>query len=207
MLPLAPGYPAHWIVSGQYGMESAKWVGGIRPTRVVVADWYGTLGWSKDATVQTMTLIDTAANGQALADGLQPGDGVSYAGARGVSRGERSADGGRTWRSHASRRPSRHGRLGPLAGNIHDAARRLAASTEPVPPDHLVDPDPAERRHRSLHDHGPSAVIDLVPTPGAQRRGAPGGAGSASTKKLTRLPGPLPTRASTTYSPGPGRGT
>jgi DMSO/TMAO reductase YedYZ molybdopterin-dependent catalytic subunit len=97
VLPLEHGYPARLLVPGRYGMKSPKWVIGIRPTRTVIADWYGKLGWSKDGIVQAMTRIDVPSNGATLPAGQQQIAGIAYAGSKGVSRVEFSADGGQTW--------------------------------------------------------------------------------------------------------------
>jgi DMSO/TMAO reductase YedYZ molybdopterin-dependent catalytic subunit len=97
VLPLEHGYPARLLVPGRYGMKSPKWVAGIRPTRTVTADWYGRLGWSKDGIIQSMTRIDVPAHGATLAAGPQQIAGIAYAGTRGVSKVEYSADGGQTW--------------------------------------------------------------------------------------------------------------
>jgi DMSO/TMAO reductase YedYZ molybdopterin-dependent catalytic subunit len=97
VLPLEHGYPARLLVPGRYGMKSPKWVIGIRPSKTVIADWYGKLGWSKDGIVQAMTRIDVPSTGAALPAGQQQIGGIAYAGSRGVSKVEFSADGGQTW--------------------------------------------------------------------------------------------------------------
>ncbi len=97
VLPLEHGYPARLLVPGRYGMKSPKWVIGIQPTRTVTTDYYGRLGWSKDGIVQAMTRIDVPGLNATLPAGPQRIAGIAYAGSRGVSRVEFSADGGRTW--------------------------------------------------------------------------------------------------------------
>jgi DMSO/TMAO reductase YedYZ molybdopterin-dependent catalytic subunit len=99
VLPLEHGYPARLLVPGRYGMKSPKWVVGIRPTKSEYADWYGRLGWNKQGIVQAMTRIDVPALGATLPAGPQPIAGIAYAGARGVSKVEFSADGGQSWRT------------------------------------------------------------------------------------------------------------
>jgi DMSO/TMAO reductase YedYZ molybdopterin-dependent catalytic subunit len=97
VLPLEHGYPARLLVPGRYGMKSPKWVIHIQARNDVYTDWYGRLGWNKDAFVQTMTRIDQPANGAALTAGPQPIAGIAYAGLRGVSKVEFSIDGGKSW--------------------------------------------------------------------------------------------------------------
>ncbi|MGH2457966.1 MAG: molybdopterin-dependent oxidoreductase [Chloroflexota bacterium] len=98
VLPLEHGYPARLLVPGRYGMKSPKWVIGIQPTRTVTTDYYGRLGWSKDGIVQAMTRIDVPGLNATLPAGPQRIAGIAYAGSRGVSRVEFSADGGQTWK-------------------------------------------------------------------------------------------------------------
>ena len=101
VLPLEHGYPARLLVPGRYGMKSPKWVIGIQPTRTVTTDYYGRLGWSKDGIVQAMTRIDVPGLNAMLPAGPQRIAGIAYAGNRGVSRVEFSADGGQTWKRAA----------------------------------------------------------------------------------------------------------
>lgn len=98
VLPLEHGYPARLLVPGRYGMKSPKWVIGIQPTRTVTTDYYGRLGWSKDGIVQAMTRIDVPGLNATLPAGPQRIAGIAYAGSRGVSKVEFSADGGQTWK-------------------------------------------------------------------------------------------------------------
>ncbi len=97
VLPIEHGYPARLLVPNRYGMKSPKWVVGIRPMREAFVDWYGQRGWSKEAIVQTMTRIDVPAINQELPPGEHRIAGIAYAGTRGISTVEYSADGGKTW--------------------------------------------------------------------------------------------------------------
>ncbi len=97
VLPLEHGYPARLLVPGRYGMKSPKWVVNIKPMRDVYVDWYGQRNWSKDAFVKAMTRIDVPASGASLPPGDHQIAGIAYAGDRGVSKVEYSADGGQTW--------------------------------------------------------------------------------------------------------------
>jgi DMSO/TMAO reductase YedYZ molybdopterin-dependent catalytic subunit len=97
VLPREHGYPLRLLVPGRYGMKNAKWLVALRPLRREFVDWYGQRNWSKQAFVKTMTRIDVPAPGAVLAPGAQRIAGVAYAGDRGISQVEYSADGGRTW--------------------------------------------------------------------------------------------------------------
>jgi DMSO/TMAO reductase YedYZ molybdopterin-dependent catalytic subunit len=98
VLPYEHGYPARLLVPGHYGMKSAKWVIGLRPMSREFLDWYGQRNWSKDASVRTMTRIDSPAPGDLPSSGSNTMSGVSYAGTRSIKRVEISSDGGQTWR-------------------------------------------------------------------------------------------------------------
>jgi DMSO/TMAO reductase YedYZ molybdopterin-dependent catalytic subunit len=102
VLPIEHGYPARMLVPNRYGMKGAKWVVNIKPVTSVVVDWYGQRGWSREGIVRTMTRIDTPAEGQKLPPGEHRIAGIAYAGTRGISKVEYSADGGRTWRQARS---------------------------------------------------------------------------------------------------------
>jgi DMSO/TMAO reductase YedYZ molybdopterin-dependent catalytic subunit len=98
VLPYEHGYPARLLVPGHYGMKSAKWVIGLRPMSREFLDWYGQRNWSKDATIRTMSRIDSPGPGERLRAGTNTVSGVAYAGTRGVKRVEYSWDNGQSWR-------------------------------------------------------------------------------------------------------------
>jgi DMSO/TMAO reductase YedYZ molybdopterin-dependent catalytic subunit len=98
VLPREHGYPARILVPGRYGMKSAKWVVALRPLRREVIDWYGQRQWSKQGFVRTMTRIDVPTRGATLPPGEHRTAGIAYAGERGISQVEISADDGATWR-------------------------------------------------------------------------------------------------------------
>jgi len=97
VLPREHGYPARMLVPGRYGMKNAKWVLALRVLDHDFIDWYGQRGWSKTGLVKTMTRIDSPAPGATLPPGEHRAAGIAYAGDRGVSRVEFSADAGQTW--------------------------------------------------------------------------------------------------------------
>jgi hypothetical protein len=80
-------------------MKNAKWVVGLRVMSREFMDWYAQRNWSRTAIVKTMSRIDTPAAGTMLPPGEQRIAGIAYAGDRGVSKVEYSADGGNTWRT------------------------------------------------------------------------------------------------------------
>ena len=97
VLPLEHGYPARLLIPNRYGMKSPKWVIAMRPTNEVHLDWYGQRGWNLNAFVQTITRIDAPIHGQIMAPGEHTIAGIAYAGSRGISQVEYSANGGATW--------------------------------------------------------------------------------------------------------------
>ncbi|HUG17166.1 MAG TPA: molybdopterin-dependent oxidoreductase [Thermomicrobiales bacterium] len=92
------GRPARLIVPGKYGIKNVKWV---RRIDAVAGDFRGfwqQRGWTDDATIQTMSRIDVPRSREIIGlDAIEIG-GVAFAGDRGISRVEWSADGGVTWR-------------------------------------------------------------------------------------------------------------
>jgi DMSO/TMAO reductase YedYZ molybdopterin-dependent catalytic subunit len=96
-LPREHGYPARLLIPGRYGMKNPKWLALIRALREDFPDWYEQRNWNKDGFVKTMARIDVPADGGALIAGPQRVAGVAYAGARGISLVEFSADGGQSW--------------------------------------------------------------------------------------------------------------
>ncbi|MBV9582777.1 MAG: molybdopterin-dependent oxidoreductase [Chloroflexi bacterium] len=97
VLPREHGYPARLLVPGRYGMKNPKWLAGIRALDQPYADWYQQRGWTRDGLIKTMSRIDVPADGATLTSGPQRVAGVAYAGLRGITRVEVSADGGSTW--------------------------------------------------------------------------------------------------------------
>jgi len=91
------GAPARAVIPGAYGEASAKWL-----TRITVLDhdeegYYGRQGW-RAGYVQTTSVIDEPLPNQVLTAGTTVAlKGVAFAGDRGVSAVEVSADGGRSW--------------------------------------------------------------------------------------------------------------
>jgi DMSO/TMAO reductase YedYZ molybdopterin-dependent catalytic subunit len=96
VLPRAHGFPARILSLGTFGMKNPKWLTEIEVVDRPYAGYWERRGWSKAAVVKTMSRIDVPRAGSTVA-GRGTVAGVAFAGDRGISRVEVSADGGRTW--------------------------------------------------------------------------------------------------------------
>lgn len=100
------GFPCRVRVPAIYGMKNVKW---LQEIEVVPSDYQGywqERGWSDVATVKTASRIDVAGDGgTATAGGETWVAGVAWAGARGISKVEVSADGGSNWDEAILKRP------------------------------------------------------------------------------------------------------
>jgi DMSO/TMAO reductase YedYZ molybdopterin-dependent catalytic subunit len=98
-LPHRHGYPARVLVPGTYGEVNVKWVDRIEVLSRPIQGYYERQGW-RPWFVNTTSRFDRPGNGQSLslsAGRLIPMNGVAYAGDRGISKVEVSADGGSNW--------------------------------------------------------------------------------------------------------------
>jgi DMSO/TMAO reductase YedYZ molybdopterin-dependent catalytic subunit len=93
VLPRAHGFPARLLVPGLYGMKQPKWLQAIEVVDRPYVGYWEQRGWIKAAVVKTTSRID----GGGTVSGRPTLAGVAFAGDRGVSKVEVSADGGRTW--------------------------------------------------------------------------------------------------------------
>lgn len=97
-LPERHGFPVRLIVPGMFGEKNVKWI-----TRIELVDhdakgFYETQGWGPNFVIPTHSRIDAPNLGNPLAAGSTVAlKGIAFAGDRGVSRVEVSADGGQTW--------------------------------------------------------------------------------------------------------------
>ncbi|MGA2666364.1 MAG: molybdopterin-dependent oxidoreductase [Nitrososphaerales archaeon] len=108
VLPPEHGYPLRAIVQGLYGEMNAKWITGIQAVSAEYLGYYALAGWTNDAPYQTGSSIATPGSAP-VADvfgilgsssvplGRVPIAGMAFAGDRGISKVEVSADGGATW--------------------------------------------------------------------------------------------------------------
>lgn len=90
------GFPVRLIAAGRYGMKNPKWVVRIDLIAGAIPSYWSQRGWNPDAPVQVFTRIDAPATAVGVR-GATPVGGVAYAGDRGISRVEISADDGATW--------------------------------------------------------------------------------------------------------------
>jgi DMSO/TMAO reductase YedYZ molybdopterin-dependent catalytic subunit len=115
-LPRRHGYPARILVPARYGMKSAKWLDWIELTHGEQGGYWENQGFDRQAVVRTTTRLDTPRDGSLVKLGAVALTGVAFAGDRGISAVEWSADGGRTW-SPAQLQPA----LSPLVWTLWNA--------------------------------------------------------------------------------------
>lgn len=98
-LPREHGFPARIIVPGIYGMKNVKWLTEIEAYAEDYKGYWMVRGWSDIARVKTESRIDVPFDTETVKIGQKPGvlAGVAWAGDRGVTKVEVSADDGRTW--------------------------------------------------------------------------------------------------------------
>jgi DMSO/TMAO reductase YedYZ molybdopterin-dependent catalytic subunit len=95
VLPRQHGFPARLLSTGTYGMKNPKWLVGIEVVDRPYTGFWEERGWSKAAVVKTSSRVDVPEGGAVQVPTTIAG--VAFAGDRGVSKVEVSADGGRTW--------------------------------------------------------------------------------------------------------------
>ncbi len=93
VLPREHGFPARLLVPGLYGMKQPKWLEQIEVVDRPFIGYWEQRGWIKAAVVKTMSRLD----GGGRVDGELVLGGVAFAGERGVSKVEISADERRSW--------------------------------------------------------------------------------------------------------------
>ena len=104
-LPDKHGFPLRLILPGRYGVKNPKWITKIELAAEPIEGYWVRRGWDRDALVQTVARVDTPKNNAVgVGPRLEIG-GVAFAGSRGITRVEASADGGTTWREARSRPP------------------------------------------------------------------------------------------------------
>ena len=97
-IPQDHGYPVRLLVPNIYGMKNVKWLKSIECVTFDYLGYWMERGWSDLAVINTNTRIDTPVRA-AKWDGTSaiPIAGIAFAGARGISKVEVSADGGKTF--------------------------------------------------------------------------------------------------------------
>jgi DMSO/TMAO reductase YedYZ molybdopterin-dependent catalytic subunit len=92
------GFPARLLAPGSYGEVSVKWITRVEIRTDEAQGYYARQGWRADH-VETMSRFADLRSGSRVPPGRMELRGVAFAGDRGISRVEVSADGGRTWRA------------------------------------------------------------------------------------------------------------
>jgi len=108
-LPESHGFPARLIFPGRYGMRSVKW---LTELELITGDdegYWEKRGWDHQAIMNTASRIDVPEHRGATTSPLRVA-GVAWAGDRGISAVEVSADDGATWTRAELERE-----IGPLA--------------------------------------------------------------------------------------------
>ena len=101
------GFPLRIYIPDRYGMKQPKWIKSIEFVDAWAEGYWVRRSWSKDAIVNTTSVVDTVAADSILKDDegyVVPIGGIAYAGAKQISRVEVSVDGG-DWQSAQLRQP------------------------------------------------------------------------------------------------------
>jgi DMSO/TMAO reductase YedYZ molybdopterin-dependent catalytic subunit len=96
-LPSEHGVPVRAVIPGLYGMKSVKWLTKMTVTEDDFKGYWEERNWTDDATVKTMSRIDTPIDHEVLPVGTVEIGGVAFGGDRGVKAVEVSTDDGETW--------------------------------------------------------------------------------------------------------------
>ncbi|HWV23159.1 MAG TPA: molybdopterin-dependent oxidoreductase [Thermomicrobiales bacterium] len=96
-LPHEHGAPVRAIIPGLYGMKSAKWLTKMTLTKDDYKGYWETRNWTDEATVKTMSRIDTPSDHDVLPAGPVDIGGIAFAGDERISAVEVSTDNGATW--------------------------------------------------------------------------------------------------------------
>ncbi len=92
-IPQKHGAPVRVLLLNRYGMKQPKWLTSIEVANHDYTGYWEQQGWSKEAIVKTNSAFRVEAReGGRIALG-----GWAFAGSRGISKVEISADGGKTW--------------------------------------------------------------------------------------------------------------
>ncbi len=158
-LPTGHGYPVRALVPGHWGEVNGKWLTEIEVTDEPVTGYWERRGWHGTGPVKTVAKIHLV---EPLGGGRVRVGGHAYAGTRGVSAVEVTADGGGTWeRATLSE---------PLPGEdvwrqwVHEVtvAGETRVTARAVEADGTVQPRPSERSFPS----GPSGWVSVSVSPG-----------------------------------------
>ena len=106
-IPVDHGFPLRVWIPDLYGMKQPKWITDIEVTDTYQDGYWVERGWSKEARVNTTSVIDTVAVDSMIErDGQEyiPVGGIAYSGARGISKVEVQVDDG-PWEEAQLRQP------------------------------------------------------------------------------------------------------
>lgn len=101
------GFPLRIYIPDHYGMKQPKWIESIEFVDAWEEGYWVRRGWSVDALVNTVSVVDTVATDSILKvdDGfIVPVGGIAYAGAKGISKVEVSVNGDE-WQEAQLRQP------------------------------------------------------------------------------------------------------
>jgi DMSO/TMAO reductase YedYZ molybdopterin-dependent catalytic subunit len=92
------GFPCRLRIPAIYGMKNVKWLQSIELVNSDFIGYWQSRGWNDTAIVHTESRIDVAGNGGSASRGHPTWiAGIAWAGDRGISKVEVSADGGKMW--------------------------------------------------------------------------------------------------------------
>jgi DMSO/TMAO reductase YedYZ molybdopterin-dependent catalytic subunit len=102
-LPVEHGFPLRIYIPNRYGMKQPKWIKRIEAIDHQGPGYWVERGWSAEARVQIVSVIDTVAKDHVV-DGKVPIGGIAWAGDRGIQKVEVQVDGGE-WTEAVLRTP------------------------------------------------------------------------------------------------------
>ena len=106
-LPTDHGFPLRIWIPDRYGMKQPKWITGVEIGSEYQDGYWVARSWSKDAIVNTTSVVDTVARLATYESGgenLVPVGGIAYSGARGISAVQVRVNGG-PWTDAMLREP------------------------------------------------------------------------------------------------------
>lgn len=101
------GFPLRIYIPDRYGMKQPKWIESIEFVSEWEEGYWVRRGWSVDAIVNPVSVVDTVATDSILKQDdnfIVPVGGIAYAGAKGISKVEVSVNGGE-WEEAQLRQP------------------------------------------------------------------------------------------------------
>jgi DMSO/TMAO reductase YedYZ molybdopterin-dependent catalytic subunit len=102
-LPVEHGFPLRIYIPNRYGMKQPKWIKRIEAIDHQGPGYWVERGWSAEARVQIVSVIDTVAKDHVV-DGKVPVGGIAWAGDRGIQKVEVQVDDGE-WAEAVLRTP------------------------------------------------------------------------------------------------------